>query len=640
MLFQSRATTKTPNRRRTIALRVNRLEDRLQPNAGVLDPTFGTGGQVTAAVTSNAVIVQPWDSKIVIAGSTSGVMALARYNADGTLDGTYDGDGVLVSNVAGSIMAAAQYPQVGNSHDGKIVGANATTLARFNVNGGLDTSFDADGKVTIPWNAQYGGASLVIQPDGKIVASGIDATSGTKIVKVTRFNVSGSIDTSFGTGGTWQYSLGGYLLGNAPPIWKAPISLQDDGKFLVTQPYGVLTTGIGWFVRRLTTNGALDTTYTSTFTSFGSAYLELNGAARPAGLATYPTSDPVNAGKTLAVGFTFQYSGDTPPGGATVLARYNANGTLDSTFGTGGKVITPGGGTPRGVAIQADGKAIIAGTTMQCYNTDGSLDTSFGSGGFVNTLYSGIDIQPDGKIAVTNSTTVARYLAELAPPPPTLISIDDVNVSEGHVGSQIVNFTVALSTAYTEPVTVNFTTANGTGQVGSDYELTAGTLTFEPGETTKLIPVSILGDRLGENNEYFFVNLSNPTNGGLADGQGVATIADDEPRISISDVSMTEGKSGTKSFVFTVSLSAAYDEPVTFSYLTNNGTATTGNNDYIFQSGTLTFAPGQTQLTITIQVVGNTKKEANEEFYVDLSGNSSNALISDGRGVGSIINDD
>ena len=121
----------------------------------------------------------------------------------------------------------------------------------------------------------------------------------------------------------------------------------------------------------------------------------------------------------------------------------------------------------------------------------------------------------------------------------------------------------------------------------------------------------------------------------------MGTITDDEPRISISDVTRSEGrKNQTTLFTFTVTLSAAYDQPVTMSFRTVDGTATTGDHDYVAQTGTLTFAPGETTKTITIEVMGDNKRETNETFYLDLFGNSGNSLLVDGRGVGTIQNDD
>jgi hypothetical protein len=184
---------------------------------------------------------------------------------------------------------------------------------------------------------------------------------------------------------------------------------------------------------------------------------------------------------------------------------------------------------------------------------------------------------------------------------------------------------------------VDWATTAGSATAGSDYQAASGTLTFAPGETTKTITILVNGDRLPEANETFYVNLSAATNV----GQGMATIVDDEPRISIGDVTKKEGNGKkTTLFVFTVTLSAAYDQPVTMSYQTVNGAAATGDNDYVAKSGTLTFAPGETTKTITVEVKGEGKREANETFYLDLFGLSSNALFAKNRGIGTILNDD
>src|SRR5262249_23484241 len=123
--------------------------------------------------------------------------------------------------------------------------------------------------------------------------------------------------------------------------------------------------------------------------------------------------------------------------------------------------------------------------------------------------------------------------------------------------------------------------------------------------------------------------------------QGVGTIVDDEPHISISDVTKQEGKRNQPTlFTFTVMLSTAYDQPVTMSYRTVDGTAKTSDNDYVARIGTLTFNPGETTKTITIEVKGDSRKEANETFYLDLFGNSGNALFTKNRGIGTILNND
>jgi hypothetical protein len=211
------------------------------------------------------------------------------------------------------------------------------------------------------------------------------------------------------------------------------------------------------------------------------------------------------------------------------------------------------------------------------------------------------------------------------------VSINDVTMNEGNSGLTAFAFTVSLSVAYDVPVTVSYATANGIATAGSDYQAQSGTLTIPAGQTSGTITVLVNGDRLAEPNETFFVNLSNVNYGVIADGQGVGTILDDEPRISISDVTRKEGN-GNKTTLFTFT--------VTLSYRTVDGTATTSDGDYVAKTGTLTFAPGETTKTITIEVKGDSKKEANETFYLDLFYSSINSLFTKNRGLGTILNDD
>jgi chitinase len=111
------------------------------------------------------------------------------------------------------------------------------------------------------------------------------------------------------------------------------------------------------------------------------------------------------------------------------------------------------------------------------------------------------------------------------------------------------------------------------------------------------------------------------------------------PALSISDVSLAEGNSGQTAFVFTVSLSEASSKQVRVKYATANGTARTGDGDFIGKSGTLTFAPGETTKTVTILVNGDAAVEADEQFFVNLS-RARNATIADAQGIGTINNDD
>jgi hypothetical protein len=248
---------------------------------------------------------------------------------------------------------------------------------------------------------------------------------------------------------------------------------------------------------------------------------------------------------------------------------------------------------------------------------------------------------PDTNGNPSRDAFVLKLIPPASPPASPSLRISDVTVSEANIGTANALFVVSLLAASDQTVTVNYSSASDTATAGSDYQAASDTLTFAPGETSKTVVILVNGDRLAEPNETFAVNLSGATNATIADGQGVGTILDDEPRISITDVSKKEGKKiQTTLFTFTVTLSAAYDQAVTMSFKTVNGTATTGDKDYTAKTGTLTFAPGETTKTITIEVKGDSKREANETFYLDLFGLSGNASFTKNRGIGTILNDD
>lgn len=225
--------------------------------------------------------------------------------------------------------------------------------------------------------------------------------------------------------------------------------------------------------------------------------------------------------------------------------------------------------------------------------------------------------------------------------PAAMFSVGDVTVLEGNAGAQNALVTVSLTEPHGNSVTVDYSAANGTASAGSDYYSVSGKLTFAKNEMSKTILVPVRGDRVAEPNENFFVRLSNAKGAKIADAEAIVTIVDDEPRISINDVSALEGNSGTTPFAFTVTLSAPYDLPVTVNYTTTDGTATAGSDYTAPASGTLTFQPGQpTSQTITGLVNGDQLFEQNETFVVNLSTPNSYAEISKGTGVVSIIEDD
>lgn len=223
-------------------------------------------------------------------------------------------------------------------------------------------------------------------------------------------------------------------------------------------------------------------------------------------------------------------------------------------------------------------------------------------------------------------------------PAPT-ININGVTVTEGNSGTTPATFTVTLSNPSAAPVSVQFSTADGTANAGSDYAATAGTINFAPGETTKSITVLVNGDVLSELDETFTVTLANSTNAAIGVATATGTIVnDDAVSISIGNATVTEGNSGITPANFTVTLSSPSQQTVTVQYATNDGTGKAGT-DYVGNAGTLTFTPGEVSKTVTVLIAGDVLNEPDETFTVTLA-IPTNAVIANGVGTGTIVNDD
>ena len=225
------------------------------------------------------------------------------------------------------------------------------------------------------------------------------------------------------------------------------------------------------------------------------------------------------------------------------------------------------------------------------------------------------------------------------------VSVADTNVAEGNSGTPSMVFTVTLSKASTDVVTVGYTTSNGSAYA-DDYLPAVGLLTFAPGETSKNVSVGVVGDTFVELDEQFTLNLSGATNAAISRGVAVGTIVNDDvdqspailPTVSIADRSVTEGNGDHAHFMFMVSLSKASEETVTVQYATSDGSARAGS-DYRATTGTVTFAPGVMSQMVHVDIAGDTVVEPDETFTVTLS-NSSGATIARATATGTIVNDD
>ena len=264
---------------------------------------------------------------------------------------------------------------------------------------------------------------------------------------------------------------------------------------------------------------------------------------------------------------------------------------------------------------------------------------ALGAAGFAATL----PAVPAGRTISATANRVGSPLqtsevsAQISPQ--AALTISDVALTEGSGGTKNFTFTITLGAASTGSVTVDYATADGTAVSGSDYLAASGTLTFTPGQTSKTVTVSVLGDLTAEPNETFFLNLSSATGAIISDAQGLGTITnDDTATVSIDDVTVSEGNAGAKNMVFTISLSAASAGAVTVDFATADNTAFAGS-DYAAAAGTLTFAAGELTKTVAVVIIGDGIVEQNETFFLNL-GNATGATIADAQGLGTIANDD
>ena len=215
---------------------------------------------------------------------------------------------------------------------------------------------------------------------------------------------------------------------------------------------------------------------------------------------------------------------------------------------------------------------------------------------------------------------------------PPVLSVSDASAAEGDA----VEFTVSLSAASAQQVTVEHATSDGTAASGTDYTAESGTLTFAANETTKTVSVATTDDSVDEEDETFTLTLSSATNATLGDATATGMIEDDDspPVLSVSDASAAEGDA----VAFTVSLSAASSQQATVDYATSDGTAASGT-DYTAESGTLTFAANETTKTVSVATTDDSVDENDETFTLTLS-SATNATLGDATATGTINDDD
>lgn len=360
---------------------------------GKLDTTFNGNGRITFGLDgldqARKVLVQA-DGKILALGDSSGSFSAARLTANGSLDNSFAGNGRTVLNFSGTQVLRDAVLQ----SDGKLIMVGDSDgdfgIVRFNLNGSLDSSFAGNGRQSTNFGATETVRKVLLQNDGRILVIGQSSStfSGNSFA-VARYRTDGSRDTSFDSNGRNSTNLGA----------TAQVSdglLQNDGKIVVAG-----TDGSAFALVRYRTDGSLDR-------DFGSRGIV---RTRIGSGTTFSIAQRVllqNDGKLIAVGTS---SDDF------AIARYNSDGSLDRSFGRSGVRITDFGGffttvdAVTDAVLLSDGKILVAGTSggrvaLARYNRDGSLDSSFDGNGRVTTSLGNnstakkVLVQPNGKILV------------------------------------------------------------------------------------------------------------------------------------------------------------------------------------------------------------------------------------------------
>lgn len=447
---------------------------------GTLDTTFNAGGVQPGTVSTNvdnstascvgyAVKLQQ-DGKIVVSGSVGDAttkFAVARFTTNGILDTSFGGPlepGTFSNTIDNNVGLSSVAFDEAIQQDNKIIaaggmadaafGSNKFALARYTANGALDTTFGGilqpgTTSTTIENSSDSQGFGVALQQDGKIVVTGYVNTGMTIDLALARFKTNGSLDTSFGgvlQPGTTSVAVGSFALGNA-------VAIQQDGKIVVA---GIvfIGSGIEFLVARFNTNGTLDATFNPAGTPPGTKTTKINNETGDnEGQAVVIQSD----GKIVVAGFarlaTFEYR--------FAVARFNTNGTLDTSFNPGGVqpgtvITTVENATMTNVGQSVDlqiqgGKIVVAGYAtidgvdrfaVAQFNSNGMLDTAFNPTGvqpgttsttidnnLIQNRGLSVTIQPDGKIVVSGTTVavgsttriaVARFNGDIITPTPVV----------------------------------------------------------------------------------------------------------------------------------------------------------------------------------------------------------------------------
>jgi uncharacterized delta-60 repeat protein len=563
---------------------------------GSRDPAFGTNGIAQVDFFGDTdrakdIVVQT-DGKLVVsgyAGTPNGTrdIAVARFNADGTLDQEFGEGGKATTEIQGSQEDARSMVL---QPDGKLVlggsitdsvGISRQMLIRLNADGTLDSTFGVGGRsvLELAGNDTAWIDDIAVAPDGKLVALGSAMVAGHMSISVVRMLPNGAIDATFGTGGTVTIDFGSTVVGLA-------IAIESDSKVVIAGTEFPDQGGSNAALVRLDANGSLD----SGFGNGGIATARFDGDSTLSALALEP------GGKIVATGSRSTSGAEMD----LIVTRFAADGSIDASFGNAGFDIADFG---RGqiepfsqgdaVILQADGKVVAVGPNS--------------TGDFAGARFDAADVSP-GIIGLTHTEFVIDETE-----PKVVYSVRRTGGSSGAVSAE-------------------FATAAGEAEPGKDFVTGTGTVTWGDGDASdRTITVDLIDDNKAEPSESYSLALSSPTGGAiLAASEAMTRIVSEDGPGSIGmgflldPISTREG-AGTVQV--RVGRAGGTEGAVGVSYATGNGTAKAGE-DYESATGRLEWADGERGIkTFAVKIRDDSDVEGTEDFTVSLNDPTGGATI-------------
>ncbi|MFC1762729.1 FG-GAP-like repeat-containing protein, partial [Planctomycetota bacterium] len=569
---------------------------------GSLDTSFDSDGKVTTAVGSGhdygrSVVIQS-DGKIVVAGDVMNGAnrdyGLLRYDTDGSLDTSFDSDGIY-----GVSTPADEYAySIVLQSDGKILLAGSWdnggdvnfSLSRHNTDGSLDTSFDTDGKLITNLSSDDAGRSVVLQSDGKILLAGYQHNGSNYDFALLRYNSDGSLDTDFGSSGAATSTFG------SGDDYAYSVAVQDDGKIVVV---GEGNTGSNndFCVARFDTDGNLDTD----FDSDGKVSTDLNSGHDYA--RTVLIQDD---GKILVAGYATNGSNDN-----FALVRYNTNGSLDTAFDAPGLLNATPEFTEDGAAIVLDSDVQIvdvelgdannySGATLTLARNGGAnSDDVFGHSGNLSTLTESGNLVLSGVTIGTVTTNSGG----------TLVLTFNSNATQARVNETLQSITYANSDdtpSASEQIDWTFDDGNTGSQGSGDALSVSGSITVS-------------------------LSVTNDAPVITSDGGGsTASVNAAENQTTVTTVTSTDAEGDTRTY----SISGG-DDQAKFSINSSSGalafqsapnyespTDTGSNNTYVVEVTSSDDNGGTDTQTITVTVTN-----VNEAIDLTSNGGGSTAAV-------------